>query len=84
LPSSGWKFFGIGGLGLWGATFKDGGSGELIAGNVGVGAKRTLGEAFKLRVDYRMYLVGDAPDASPGFKIHRHPQRLSVGIGFWF
>jgi hypothetical protein len=63
-----------GGVGLYGETFgSSGGSGEVLAKNIGGRAKITLAGPLKLRVDYRVVLLGETPDATPGVVIHQHP-----------
>lgn len=75
------EFYGTGGLGLYGETAPGGsGSGEVTAKDLGGGAKIWLAERLRLRLDYRIFLLGDAPDASRGFVVHRSPQRLSAGL----
>src|SRR5262245_33127197 len=81
----GFRFYGTGGLGLYGETLNNGsGSGEVLAKNVGGGAKVGLAGPFHLRLDYRVFIPGDAPDASRGMVIHRHPQRFTTGVGMSF
>ena len=81
----GLQFYGTGGFGLFGETFEGGaGSGEVLAKNFGVGAKIVLAGPLRLRLDYRLFVLGDAPDASPGLVLQQHPQRLSAGLNFTF
>ena len=84
-PIHGLQFYGIGGFGLYGETFGSGvGSGEILAGDIGGGAKIGLAGPLKLRLDYRVFLLGDAPDAARGVVVHQHPQRFSVGLSLAF
>jgi hypothetical protein len=72
---------GPGGVGLYGETFgSSGGSGEVLAKNIGGRAKITLAGPLKLRLDYRVVLLGETPDATPGVVIHQHHQRVSAGL----
>ena len=76
----GLQVYGIGGLGLYGEESVQGSSGETSARSIGGGAKMPLYGPVKLRLDYRTFLVGDAPDASPGFVLHKYRQRVSAGL----
>ena len=80
----GLQYYGTGGFGLFGETFERGGSGEILAKNFGAGAKIKLAGQLRLRLDYRLFVLGDAPDASPGLVLQQHPQRLSAGLNFTF
>ena len=80
LPIHRVQFYGLGGFGVYGET----GSGEIASGDIGMGAKITLSGPLKLRLDYRVFLLGASPDASAGLVIGRHPQRLSAGLSFAF
>jgi len=74
-------FYGVAGLGLYGETDSSGiGSGEVAAKDIGGGVKFRLANRLGLRLDYRVFLLGDAPDAAPGFELHTRPQRFSVGL----
>jgi hypothetical protein len=78
------QFFGIAGFGLWGEKFADGkGTGELGAKNIGGGVKIRIAERLKLRLDYRLFLLGEPEDASRDPST-RHPQRLSAGLHLVF
>lgn len=84
-PAHGVQFYGTGGFGLYGETFDGGaGSGEVLAKNFGGGVKIKLAGPLRLRWDYRLFLLGDTPDAARGVTIHKHPQRLSVGLSVAF
>lgn len=72
--------FAIVGLGIWGETFADGaGTGVSGAKDIGGGIKVRLADPLKLRLDYRLFLVGSAPDASRLPSTTR-PQRISAGL----
>ena len=72
--------FAIVGFGLWGETFADGaGTGEMGAKDIGGGVKVLLTEHLRLRLDYRLFLLGDAVDGSR-LPSTRRPQRISVGF----
>jgi hypothetical protein len=76
---------GVGGFGLYGETMADGrGSGEIAATSVGGGVKIPVSGALKLRLDYRVFLLGEAADAAPGFVVSHHPQRVSAGFSLAF
>lgn len=78
------QFFGIGGFGIWGETFADGkGTGVVGAKNVGGGVKIGIAERLRLRLDYRLFLLGDPEDASrePSTK---YSQRFSAGLHLVF
>jgi hypothetical protein len=63
LLSNRFQFYGIGGFGLYRETFEGGGgSGEILARNIGGGAKIGLACPLRLRLDYRVLLLDDAPD----------------------
>jgi hypothetical protein len=84
-PVHGVQFYGIAGVGLYGETYEGGvGSGEVSAKNFGGGTKIGLRGPLKLRLDYRVFVLGDAPDAATGVVVHQHPQRVSVGLSVAF
>jgi hypothetical protein len=75
----------IGGLGVWGETYEDGrGSGAVLATNIGCGVKLPMTDWLKLRVDYRLFMLGDAPDAAPGIEVRRRRHRIAAGLSFTF
>ena len=79
------QYYGIGGFRLYGETFGGaGGSGEVIARNIGAGGKIKLLGQLRLRFDYRVFLLGDTADATPGLALRRHPQRVVAGINYVF
>jgi hypothetical protein len=79
------QFYGTGGFGLYGEGFGGGvGSGEVLAKNIGGGARIALAGSLRPRLDYRVYVLGNAPDAASGVILQKHPQRLSVGLSFAF
>lgn len=84
LQVRGARVFALGGFGLYGEQGGGRGSGEVSAKDVGVGVKIPLAGALKLRLDYRVYLLGRADDASPGSPISRHPRRLSAAFTLGF
>jgi hypothetical protein len=43
-------------------------------------SSRDLAGPLRLRVDYRVFVLGSAPDAAPGDVVQQHPQRFSVGL----
>ena len=74
------QFFAIVGFGMWRETFADDtGTGAFGAKDIGGGAKFRIAERLRLRVDYRLFLLGDPEDASrlPSTK---RPQRISLGM----
>ena len=74
------QFYAIVGLGVWGETFADDtGTGEMGAKDIGGGMKVRIADHLRLRLDYRLFLLGDPDDASrlPSTK---RPQRVSVGL----
>src|SRR6202008_2802066 len=76
----GLQIYGSGGIGLAGETIGDGhGSGEVTKRVIGAGAKIGIAGRLKFRIDYRVFLLGDAPDAGR-FEVYRHPQRVSAGL----
>jgi hypothetical protein len=67
-------FFAIGGFGLWGEKFADGkGTGEL-AKDIGGGGKIRIAERLRLRLDYRLFLLGAAPRWSSSGRQKHHPK----------
>jgi hypothetical protein len=84
-PVHGVQFYGIGGVGFYGETFgAGGGSGEVGAKNIGIGGKIKLAGTLRFRFDYRVFVLGNAPDATRGLVLQRHPQRVVVGLNFAF
>jgi len=78
------QFFGIGGFGIWGETFVDGkGTGAVSAKKIGGGVKIGIAERLRLRLDYRLFLLGEPDDASRDPST-RHPQRFSAGLHLVF
>ena len=72
--------YGIGGFGLYGETYASGGgTGEALAKNFGGGVKIALAGPLRLRIDYRVFMLGSLGDASgpPGTM---YPQRLALGL----
>jgi hypothetical protein len=78
------QFFAIGGFGLWGEKFADGkGTGELGAKDIGGGVKIRIVERLRLRLDYRLFLLGD-PEGASGVPSTKRPQRFSAGLHLVF
>src|SRR5262245_14453599 len=50
----------------------------------GIRAKIAIAHRLKLRIDYRVFLLGDTPDAARGFGVYRHPHRVSAGLSVAF
>lgn len=76
--------FAIAGFGMWGETFPDGtGSGALEAKNIGGGVKIGVSERLRLRLDYRLFVLGDPEDSSRAPSTRR-PQRFSAGLHLVF
>jgi len=78
------QFYGIAGFGVYGKQSGKQGSGEINIRDIGAGAKITLAGPLKLRLDYRLFLLGESPDATPGMRLDRHPQRFSAGLSLAF
>ena len=78
------QYYGTLGFGVYGETDDRGGSGEVATGNFGGGVKLKLAGPLRLRLDYRVFLLGDTADASADFVVRKHPQRVSVGVGLAF
>jgi hypothetical protein len=84
-PIRGVQFYGIGGVGLYSETFGGGvGSGAILAKNFGGGVKIGLGGPLRLRLDYRVFVLGDAPDAAREVVVHQYPHRFSAGQSLAF
>ena len=74
------QFFGIVGFGMWGESFADGtGTGAMGAKDIGGGMKIRVTDNLRVRLDYRLFVLGDAPDASRAPSTKR-PQRVSAGL----
>ena len=71
--------FAIAGFGMWGETFENGGTGEMSARDIGGGIKVWLTDHLRLRLDYRLFLLGDADDGSRLPSTTR-PRRISAGV----
>jgi hypothetical protein len=76
------QLFAIGGLGIWGETFADG-SGVSYAKNIGGGVKIPIARPLRLRLDYRLFVVGDLEDGDRG-PTTKYPQRFSAGLQLVF
>ena len=78
------QFFAIGGFGMWGETFADGtGTGALGAKDFGGGVKIRIAERLRLRLDYRLILLGD-PEGASGVPSTKRPQRFAAGLHLVF
>lgn len=78
------QFFVIGGFGMWGEKFADGtGTGLLSATDFGGGLKIKIIERLRMRVDYRIFLLGD-PEETSVVPSTKRPQRLSAGLHLVF
>jgi hypothetical protein len=78
------QFFAVGGFGLWGETFADGrGTGALSAKDIGGGVKIGIAGRLRLRLDYRLLLLGD-PEGASGVPSTTRPQRFSAGLHLVF
>lgn len=72
--------YAIAGIGLYGESSGESGSGELSPVVLGVGTKLSLSGPVALRIDYRVFVVRrEAGDPRVGTMV---PQRLSVGLTF--
>jgi hypothetical protein len=68
------------GFGIYTETTDDGrGSGLVATKNGGGGLKITLVGPLKIRLDYRLFFLGDAGDSALG-DINPHPQRFTAGV----
>lgn len=79
----GGRLYGVGGVGLYGASTGGRGTGEVQAVDAGVGATYPLGGAAAVRVEYRLF-VGRAPDAAPGLPRAVHESRIAAAISVRF
>jgi len=81
------QIFVLGGVGVWGEGF-DGGkrTGVLSAANVGGGVLVGLGGPVRLRLDYRLFRLGEVAEAEVGAiaPSRKHPQRIAAGLYFDF
>lgn len=71
--------YAIFGFGIWGESFADGtGTGAMFAKDIGGGIKFRIAGRLRLRLDYRLFLLGD-PEGTrlPSTK---RPQRISAGL----
>lgn len=78
------QFFAIGGFGIWSEKFANGdGTGGLDAKNIGGGVKIRLAGPLRLRLDYRLFVLGDLQDGDRG-PTTKYPQRFSAGLQLVF
>ena len=81
------QIFAVGGVGVWGEGFAGGKrTGVLNAGNVGGGVLVALAGPVRLRLDYRLFLLGEVSEAEVGAiaPSRKHPQRIAAGLHFAF
>ena len=79
------QIFAVGGFGVWGEGFKGGkGTGVFNAGNVGGGVLVPLAGPLRLRLDYRLFLLGKADETGAIAPSSKHPQRIAAGLHFAF
>jgi hypothetical protein len=77
--------YGTVGFGLFGGDLPDGrASGEVLYKNLGGGITFRLAGPLLTRVDYRVFRLGEAPDANPPLFDQTHFQRVLVGVGVAF
>lgn len=78
------QFFAVGGFGLWGEKFADGrGTGALDARDIGGGVKIGISERSRIRLDYRLFLLGE-PEGASGVPSTMRPHRFSGGLHLVF
>lgn len=79
------QVFAIGGFGIWGEGFSGGkGTGVLDAKNVGGGVLVALAGPMRLRLDYRLFLLGEVEEVGSIAPRRKHPQRIAAGLHFAF
>lgn len=81
------QIFAVGGVGVWGEGFEGGKrTGVLSAVNVGGGVLVPLAGPLSLRLDYRLFVLGEVSKEEVGAIAPgtRHPQRIAAGIHFDF
>ena len=81
------QIFTVGGVGVWGEGFAGGKrTGVLNAGNVGGGVLIALAGRLRLRLDYRLFVLGDVEEEEVGAiaPSTKHPQRIAAGLHFAF
>ena len=79
--------FVVGGVGVWGEGFEGGKrTGVLSAVNVGGGVLVDLTGPLKLRLDYRLFRLGEVSKEEIGAiaPSRKYPQRIAVGLYFDF
>jgi hypothetical protein len=75
------QVFAIGGFGIWGESFAGGkGTGVLDAKNVGGGVLIPLAATISLRLDYRLFLLGEVEEVGSVAPSAKHPQRIAAGL----
>lgn len=81
------EVFVIGGVGVWGEGF-DGGkrTGVLTAANVGGGILLGLAGPLRLRIDYRLFRLGEVSKEEIGAinPSRKYPQRIAAGLSLRF
>jgi hypothetical protein len=81
------QIFAVGGVGVWGEGFAGGKrTGVLNARNVGGGVLVALAGPLRLRLDYRLFLLGEVSEEEVGAiaPSRKHPQRIAAGLYFRF
>ena len=81
------QIFFVGGVGVWGEGFDEGKrTGVLSAVNVGGGVLVGLAGPLKLRLDYRLFRLGEVSKEEIGAisPSSKHPQRIAAGLHFRF
>lgn len=81
------QIFVLGGVGVWGEGFKGGKrTGVLSAANVGGGVLVGLVGPVRLRLDYRLFRLGEVSKEEIGAisPSRKHPQRIAAGLYFRF
>lgn len=73
------QFFAVGGFGMWGES----GTGALSAADFGGGIKLAVLEHVHLRLDYRLFVLGD-PESGARRPRSGVPQRFSAGVHLAF
>jgi hypothetical protein len=78
------QIFAVGGVGIWAEGFAGKRTGVLNAGNVGGGVLVALAGPLRLRLDYRLFLLGKVEEEGGIAPSRKHPQRIAAGLYFDF